>query len=97
MIVDRKFTKNMDTELAKFLDKAFTAYNRHRIGYKGNSEEEWEEHILKIRDGFRGYWLLYHEYQDDYWEIPEEEWEAAVKALEESCRLLGSSWPGFWR
>ena len=66
-----EFVYNLDTNLAGFLDLVLTHYNDTRKGYKGNSEEEWQDKILDIRDGFRRYreteapeWD--DEFQDDF-------------------------------
>lgn len=84
---DKDFVFNLDINLAKLLDDALTLYNDTRKGYKGESEEEWQDTILDIRDGFR----RYHNTEFPEWS------DEAQKDIEETCSRLGEVFSGLWQ
>lgn len=88
--IDKDFVFNLDINLAKLLDDALTLYNDTRKGYKGESEEEWQDAILDVRNGFR----RYHEYSED----SQPEWDdEMIEDIEETCKRLGKIFTGLWQ
>lgn len=86
--IDKNYVFNLDQNLAKTLDEALTLFNETRKGFKGDSDEQWQDAILDVRDGFR----RYHETDG------QPEWdEGAVEDIEETCKRLGKIFSGLWQ
>lgn len=84
----KDFVINLDYGLSYFLDLVFSVYNDTRKGYKGDSEEEWEEILLKLRDYFREY-----SKQDQ----PEFGGDEENKKREEIFMLFSDVYTGLWQ
>lgn len=92
-IVSREYTKNLDVNLARRMDDFFTYFNLQRKGFHGNSNEEWEQKILFIRDSFRNYWQSVEAQWEGY---EPEDFDKTLTELEEACKMMGEVWADLW-